>query len=51
MLDAVRARDGEALVKAIERHFDEVRAWLADQLAEAADQASAADAPAELPRR
>src|SRR3954467_3436493 len=36
MLDAVRARDGEALVKAIERHFDEVRDWLGKLLSETA---------------
>jgi DNA-binding GntR family transcriptional regulator len=38
MLDAVRARDAEALVSAIERHFLEVRTWLADHLAEDAGQ-------------
>ena len=36
MLAAVSARDGEALVKAIERHFDEVRDWLGKELAETA---------------
>jgi DNA-binding GntR family transcriptional regulator len=46
MLDAVRARDGEALVKAIERHFDEVRDWLGRLLAEtAADPAGDPGAP------
>ena len=34
MLEAIRIRDGKALVKAIERHFDEVRDWLARALAE-----------------
>jgi DNA-binding GntR family transcriptional regulator len=33
MLDAVRARDADALVSAIEGHFLEVRTWLADHLA------------------
>jgi DNA-binding GntR family transcriptional regulator len=36
MLEAVSARDAEALVKAIERHFDEVRDWLGKELAETA---------------
>ena len=36
MLAAIRDRDGDALVKAIERHFDEVRVWLAKHLAETA---------------
>jgi DNA-binding GntR family transcriptional regulator len=34
MLDAVRARDADALAAAIESHFDEVRDWLAKTLAE-----------------
>jgi DNA-binding GntR family transcriptional regulator len=38
MLDAVRARDAEALVSAIERHFLEVRTWLADHLTQIAGQ-------------
>jgi DNA-binding GntR family transcriptional regulator len=37
MLDAVRGRDAEALVVAIERHFDEVRTWLAGHLPVTAD--------------
>jgi DNA-binding GntR family transcriptional regulator len=36
MLDAVRTRDAEALVSAIERHFMEVRSWLAEHLAQLA---------------
>jgi DNA-binding GntR family transcriptional regulator len=36
MLDAVRTRDAEALVSAIERHFMEVRSWLAEHLAQIA---------------
>ncbi len=45
MLDAVRARDAEALVSAIERHFLEVRTWLADHLAASASaNAGATDA-------
>jgi DNA-binding GntR family transcriptional regulator len=43
MLAAIRNRDGDALVKAIERHFDEVRDWLGAHLAEdAAETAGAA---------
>jgi DNA-binding GntR family transcriptional regulator len=42
MLDAVRARDADALVSAIERHFLEVRTWLADHLAAAAASADSA---------
>jgi DNA-binding GntR family transcriptional regulator len=38
MLEAVRARDAEALVAAIERHFLEVRNWLADHLTQIAGQ-------------
>jgi DNA-binding GntR family transcriptional regulator len=41
MLDAVRTRDAEALVSAIERHFLEVRTWLADHLAQIAGQDAA----------
>ncbi|MCU1592185.1 MAG: transcriptional regulator, GntR family [Frankiales bacterium] len=36
MLDAVRTRDAEALVSSIERHFMEVRSWLAEHLAQLA---------------
>lgn len=36
MLAAIRAKDGDALVRAIEAHFDEVRHWLAGHLAETA---------------
>jgi DNA-binding GntR family transcriptional regulator len=36
ILDAVRERDTEGVVRAIESHFDEVRTWLATHLAEAA---------------
>src|SRR3954465_14537120 len=34
MLDAVRDRDSDGLERAIERHFDEVRTWLAANLSE-----------------
>jgi DNA-binding GntR family transcriptional regulator len=34
MLDAIRNRDTEGLVRAIESHFDEVRTWLAVHLPE-----------------
>jgi DNA-binding GntR family transcriptional regulator len=34
MLEAIRNRDGDGLALAIERHFDEVREWLAGQLSE-----------------
>ena len=33
MLEAIAARDTEAVVRAIESHFDEVREWLAAHLA------------------
>jgi DNA-binding GntR family transcriptional regulator len=35
ILDAIRRRDTEGAVRAIESHFEEVRVWLADHLAEA----------------
>ncbi|MDX6318569.1 MAG: hypothetical protein QOD35_1969 [Nocardioidaceae bacterium] len=35
ILDAIRRRDTEGAVGAIESHFEEVRVWLADHLAEA----------------
>jgi DNA-binding GntR family transcriptional regulator len=35
ILDAIRQRDTEGAVRAIETHFEEVRVWLADHLAEA----------------
>ncbi|MGZ4551296.1 MAG: GntR family transcriptional regulator [Blastococcus sp.] len=38
MLEAIRARDADGLVSAIESHFDEVRTWLAAHLAQAAEQ-------------
>jgi DNA-binding GntR family transcriptional regulator len=50
MLDAVRARDGEALVLAIERHFDEVRDWLGRLLAETAGTAAQEPGAAEAAR-
>lgn len=34
ILEAIQARDTEAVVGAIESHFEEVRAWLAEQLSE-----------------
>jgi DNA-binding GntR family transcriptional regulator len=44
MLDAVRARDADALVTAIELHFDEVRDWLSKLLSETAgDEQDAAE--------
>jgi DNA-binding GntR family transcriptional regulator len=50
MLDAVEARDAEALVSAIERHFDEVRTWLAGHLPGTADQeAPRSDVPEPRP--
>jgi DNA-binding GntR family transcriptional regulator len=46
ILEAIRARDTEAVVRAIESHFDEIRERLAGHLAEVAEQqAQAADAP------
>jgi DNA-binding GntR family transcriptional regulator len=50
MLEAIRARDGEALARAIERHFDEVRDWLGRTLAEAASEAAAGPGGAEAGR-
>jgi DNA-binding GntR family transcriptional regulator len=38
MLEAIRARDAEGLVAAIESHFDEVRTWLAGHLAQGAEE-------------
>jgi DNA-binding GntR family transcriptional regulator len=49
MLDAVKGRDAEALVKAIERHFDEVRDWLGKELAGTAAAADSEPDPA-VPR-
>jgi len=47
ILDAIRQRDTEGVVRAIESHFDEVRERLAGHLAEVAEQqAQAAGAPA-----
>lgn len=34
ILESISRRDTEAVVRAIESHFDEVRVWLADRLAE-----------------
>lgn len=39
MLRAIRQRDTDHLVRAIEGHFDEVRTWLGRRLAEAAENA------------
>jgi DNA-binding GntR family transcriptional regulator len=50
MLEALRARDGEALVRAIERHFDEVRDWLGSMLAETAASAGGEPDAAEAAR-
>jgi DNA-binding GntR family transcriptional regulator len=50
ILDAIRRRDTEDAVRAIESHFDEVRVWLAAHLAEESSQSDperAGDAPAE----
>jgi DNA-binding GntR family transcriptional regulator len=52
ILEAVRDRDVEGVVRAIEAHFDEIRTWLAGHLAEGADQptpAGTADEPADEP--
>src|SRR3954451_6497114 len=40
LLDAIRSRDTEAVVRAIESHFDEVRERLAGSLSEVAEQQS-----------
>src|SRR3954463_15196271 len=50
MLDAIRERDTEAVVRAIESHFDEVRERLAGHLAEVAEHpAQPADPPPTAP--
>jgi DNA-binding GntR family transcriptional regulator len=38
ILDAIRDRDTDGVVRAIESHFDEIREWLAGHLAEAGEQ-------------
>jgi DNA-binding GntR family transcriptional regulator len=45
LLDAIRERDTEGVVRAIESHFDEVRERLAGHLAEVADQQTQATEP------
>src|SRR4051812_13257528 len=45
MLDAIRERDTEAVVRAIESHFDEVRERLAGHLSEVAGQQTPAAGP------
>ena len=42
ILDAIRVRDTEGVVRAIEQHFEEVREWLAGQLGTVVDQPPAA---------
>jgi DNA-binding GntR family transcriptional regulator len=52
ILEAIGRRDTEAVVRAIESHFDEVRVWLAAHLAESvADEQVAPDAAATPGRR
>jgi DNA-binding GntR family transcriptional regulator len=46
ILEAIRARDTDAVVRAIEKHFDEVRERLGGSLAEVAEQQSHAAGPA-----
>ena len=41
ILDAIRLRDTDGVVHAIESHFDEIRDWLADHLAEVVEQQAA----------
>lgn len=38
ILDAIRRRDTDGAVRAIETHFEEIRDWLADHLAEVVEQ-------------
>jgi DNA-binding GntR family transcriptional regulator len=45
LLEAIRARDTEAVVAAIESHFDEVRERLAGHLADVAEQQTAVPGP------
>jgi DNA-binding GntR family transcriptional regulator len=47
MLAAIRARDADGLVVAIESHFDEVRTWLAGHLAQGAGEDPAGSGVAE----
>ena len=49
ILDAIQARDTEAVVRAIESHFDEVRERLAGHLAEVADQQTRGTEPEATP--
>ena len=53
MLEAIRGHDAEGLVRAIERHFDEVRVWLAGNLSESAGTSGSAgkgpDGTAQVP--
>lgn len=41
ILDAIRARDTEGVVRAIESHFEEIRDWLAGHLVEVVEQQAA----------
>lgn len=49
ILEAIRERDTEGVVRAIEGHFEEVREWLAGHLAEVVEQQDAGSAAARTP--
>lgn len=49
ILEAVRERDTEGVVRAIEGHFEEIREWLAGHLTEVVEQQDAATAAARTP--
>ncbi len=49
ILDAIRDRDTEGVVRAIEGHFKEIREWLADHLDDVVEQQDAATPSARTP--
>ena len=49
ILDAVRDRDTEGVVRAIEGHFKEIREWLAEHLDDVVEQQDAATPSARTP--
>jgi len=49
ILDAIRARDTDGVVRAIESHFEEIREWLARHVGEVVEQQDAGPAPTRTP--
>lgn len=49
ILDAIRARDTDGVVRAIESHFEEIREWLARHVAEVVEQQDAGPAAPRTP--